>query len=363
MPRTVHYAGAIAAGVLLLPPVFAEDRISGEVPFEVRIDTVTSADSEENEFTNTYTTIEPAFTVALTPRLALNAGLVLEEVDPKDGVTAEPGDDLFMENHGLDVSELFFEWSGDAVSLHVGKLGAAFGVAWDAAPGVYGVDFAEDYEIAEQWALGAAIPFGEDEEESLVLTVDAFMADTTVLDSCVFTECVRTRRADGGVANTSVPKSFSATLGAESLPALGGLGFQAGFLRRASGDDSGPEEQDETGFALALVHAVELDGDRGVEWVLEGVRLNDFEGGAADVTYFTAGLAYLDGPWNVAVAGTTRKTGGTDGGEDVDDTLFQVSAGYAFESGFSVDVGWKHEEVEDESTQTIGMLVAWGFEF
>ena len=35
MSRTFHYAGVMAAGILLLPPAFAEDGISGEVGFEI----------------------------------------------------------------------------------------------------------------------------------------------------------------------------------------------------------------------------------------------------------------------------------------------------------------------------------------
>ena len=354
MSRTFHYAGVMAVGILLLPPAFAEDGISGEVGFEIWTDAVISADAEESEITNTYAIIEPAFSMALTPQLSLNTGFVFEQVE-------DPEDDSLFEDHGFYVSDLFFEWSGEALSLHAGKLGAAFGVAWDVAPGLYGVDFAEDYEIAEQWAAGAVIPFGGDEEGSLSLSIDAFMADTTGLSSSAGTRRERLRRADGGPGNTSVPKSFSITLGADSL--AGGPGFQVGILHRDAGDESDPGNKDELGFALALVHAIELDGDSGIEWMAEGAWLNDFEGAPdADVTFFTAGLTYLNGPWNVAVAGAMRKTD-TGEGPETDDTLFQLSAGYAFDSGLSVDVGWRHGDEGDESSQTIGAVIAYGIEF
>lgn len=356
MSSTFHYAGVMAAGILFLSPAFAEDGISGEVGFEIQTDAVISADSDESEITNTYAIIEPAFSVALTPQLSLNTGFAFEQVE-------DPEDDSVFEDHGAYVSDLFFEWSGEASSAHAGKLGAAFGVAWDVAPGLSRGDFAEDYEIAEQWGVGAVFPLGGDEEGSLSLSVDAFMADTTALSSSAGTKRERLRRADGGAGNTSAPKSFSITLGADSL--AGGPGFQAGILHRDAGDESDPGNEDELGFALALVHAIELDGGSGIEWMAEGAWLNDFEvedAPDADVTYFTAGLAYLNGPWNVSVTGAMRKTD-TGEGSETDDTLFRLSAGYAFDSGVSVDVGWRHGDEGGESSQTIGVLVAYGIEF
>jgi hypothetical protein len=45
--------------------------------------------------------------------------------------------------------------------VQTGKLNPGFGVAWDKAPGIYGTDLAEDYEISERisvvgtWQVGA----------------------------------------------------------------------------------------------------------------------------------------------------------------------------------------------------------------
>ena len=220
-------------------------------------------------------------------------------------------------------------------------------------------DFAGDYEVAGQLGAGVVVPLGGD-EESVAFSFDLFKEDTTALSSCVMDDrCARTREDDGGPANTSGPRSFSATLGAESLPALGGLGFQAGVLRRAGGD---VDPEDELGLALAVTSAIELDGGDGVEWMLEGVRMSNFEAGTDDVTYFTAGLTYLSGPWNVALATSFRNTD-SDMGDSVDDSLFQVSTGYAFDSGFAIDLGWRHAEEDEETSQTIGVLVVYEAEF
>lgn len=34
--------------------------------------------------------------------------------------------------------------------MQTGKLNPGFGIAWDKAPGIYGTDLAEDYEISER---------------------------------------------------------------------------------------------------------------------------------------------------------------------------------------------------------------------
>lgn len=359
MSIAFHRAGVMVAGAVLLSSVFAGDRISGEIAFEIQTDSVISADSEESEFTSAQAAIESSVSLALASRLKLNTEFVFEAVTPEDNGSSEPGGDRFFKDQGLYVQQLFFEWSDDAWSVHAGKFDPAFGIPWDSASGLYSDDFAGDYEITEQLGAGISVPLDSGEEGTVSLSIDAFMVDTSGLSSCVAAKCVRPRRSDGGAGNTSWPQSFSVAVGAGALPALGGLGFQAGILHRADGDD-GPD--DELGLAIALTHTLEIEGGSAVEWTVEGARLNNFEGGADDVTFLTAGFAYLRGPWNAAAAGAVRNTG-TEQGEYTRDTLFQLSAGYDFEAGFSVEVGWRYSDVEHETSQTIGTVIAYGVEF
>ena len=37
--------------------------------------------------------------------------------------------------------------------------------------------------------------------------------------------------------------------------------------------------------------------------------------------------------------------------------------GYAFDSGFAIDLGWRHAEEDEETSQTIGVLVVYEAEF
>lgn len=47
------------------------------------------------------------------------------------------------------------------------------------------------------------------------------------------------------------------------------------------------------------------------------------------------------------------------GGAEVGDNLFQVSAGYAFDFGLGVDVGWRYAEESDVESQTLGLLLTY----
>ena len=346
----MHRACVLVAGTLLLSPVLAENGLSGEISIEFQSDTVTSADSDESEFTNSYATIEPAITATIGPRFSVGAGLVVEQVEYQE-------EGSLLQDHALGVSEFFLEYSGDGWSAHAGKISPAFGLAWDVAPGIYGADFAGDYEVAGQLGAGASIAFGE--QESVALSVDLFMEDTTGLSSCVgHDSCEAIRRSDGGPANTSGPQSLSFTLGADDLG--GGLGLQAGVIRRAGGEG---DPADEFGFAFALTHATELDESSAMEWMFEWAHMNNFGAGTDDVTYMTAGATYLRGVWNVAFAGSMRSTqpGGME--PETDDALFQLSAGFALDSGLSADLAWRYGDEDGESSQTIGLLIAYVVEF
>ena len=351
----LYRVGVTIAGILLLSHAYAGDESSGALSFEIQADRIISG---ERVFTDTHIDIESSLTVAVARRITLNTGLAFEEVDPVDGESTRSRGSRFLANSGLYVQRLYLEWSDDAWSVHAGKFAPAFGLAWDSELGLYGDDFAGDYEITEQLGAGIIVPLAGDDEGAVALSFDAFMVDSSKLASCLVTECVRPRRSDGGAGNTAWPNSFSVTLGASTLPALGGLGFQAGILRRGGGDG---DPNDELGFALALTHAFELDGGSAVEWTFEGARMNHFEAGTDNVTFVTAGLTWQRDRWNVAIAGAMRNTDSQQG-EETRDTLIQLSARYAFESGYSVEIGWRGGE-GDGTDQTIGAVVAYDVEF
>ena len=64
--------------------------------------------------------------------------------------------------------------------------------------------------------------------------------------------------------------------------------------------------------------------------------------------------------FNLAVAWTGRDT---DNGKNGDDFQLQVSVGYAFDFGLSIDIGWKIAEEAGIDTETLGVRAAYKIEF
>jgi len=70
----------------------------------------------------------------------------------------------------------------------------------------------------------------------------------------------------------------------------------------------------------------------------------------------------IDETWNVAASWTGRETD-VSGGTDIDDDLFQLSAGYAFENGLQIDAGYRYAEEGGIDTHIIGTLLSYSFDF
>ena len=65
-------------------------------------------------------------------------------------------DDRVFDDLGLFVEVLTLDYETAAVHLSGGKMAVNFGTAWDATPGVYGTDLAEEHEMAENIGLLAS---------------------------------------------------------------------------------------------------------------------------------------------------------------------------------------------------------------
>ena len=121
------------------------------------------------------------------------------------------------------------------------------------------------------------------------------------------------------------------------------------------------DPSDEDSVALALYTSIDL-GDGFVFAPLAEYVHQQNPGGAADENrdFLTlAGQIERNG-YNVALAWTRRETrnAGTDR-----DYQFQVSAGYAFDFGLTIDIGWKVAEEETVETRTVGARATYTITF
>lgn len=356
--RLTALGALLAAASIVSAPAQAEEelfpRIEGEIPIEIQNDYTFDADNKAEELNDTYATIEPAISIRFTELFSLEAGLVLEPVlDP------DPNDDRFFEDEGLFVETLFLQFATDDFSIFAGKFNPTFGVAWDIAPGLYGTDLAEDYELTERVGLGGSVTLGNEQTGSHTLTANTFFADTSFLAESVITKRPRNSKASGGPSNTEDLSSFSVTLDGDLAFIGEGIGYHIGAVSQEGGVGN-PE--DEFGVAVALFGEFAIGDNTSVGPVVEYVHQSDAGAIAEDRDYLTLGLGVTHGPWNFAVSDTIR-TIDPAGGGDSDDNQIQVSGGYAFENGLTFDVGYKHLEAGGSDANTLGALLTYTIPF
>lgn len=356
--NTVTKTLTLCIAAMTAAPVAAQNaspQLSGEIAFELQDDWAYRSEDRSNENNDLYPTIEPSATLHLAPEWSVFAHAVLEPI----------GDPAQFENRrfedlGLYMEELFVEYSGARLGGRAGKLNPGFGVAWDRAAGIYGTDFAEDYETSEQIGAVGSWRLAEGDSGNHTVSASTFFADTTLLSESALRGRGDTRRADGGPGNTESFESFLIAADGEDIPFAGAAGYHLSLMRRAAGAG---DTDDETSVAAALFTAVDLG--RGVTFapLVEAVRRDNADGvTGVDTAYLVLSGSLGWNGWNLAVARTGRVTR-RDGAADDHDSHFQVSAGYAFDFGLSLDVGWRIAEEADVETRTLGILAAWAVAF
>jgi len=332
--------------------------VSGEVVIELQNQyNVDSDDADVDGNNNLFLRTEVAPTVQFTDNFYLDGVVVLEPL-----LDFDANDNTFFEDEGIFVEEIKLNYDHGNWSLFAGKFNPGFGIAWDFGRGIFGEDFAEDYEITERIGGGVSYTFEGENTGSHTLTGNSFFADTTFLSESLGTQRGNTSEDDGGISNTESFESFVVSLDGEDVAGIEGLYYKLGYRDQSAGDaDVGGEDED--GYVVTLGHAFPVTERVGADVLLEYADINNFDGGADDNTYFTASLiTTLDDNWNVTV-GYTERDIDVDGGADVDDHLLQVSAGYDFGQGTTAELGWRNSEEGGTDTDIIGGLVRHVFEF
>ena len=352
----------------------AEDtpRIEGEILVEFQNDYNYKSDDSDAELNDLFNTTEADFSFFTTDEFYLNTLLVFEPVEDTD-----PEENRFFGDQGLFVEVLTLNYETDSFFVLAGKFGPNFSIAYDAAPGIYGTELAEDdIELSERLGFSAGVAFGESgiplglegigRQE---LSASVFVADTSFFSDSVFESRGTLNREEGGPSNTRGFESFTLALDGYDFPQAEGLRYQLAFAKQGVDsvlDDDGNEiadTADEYRVAAAAEWAVGVTEDITVTPLLEYVHF--WNGGGIDGEerdYVTAS-AFLEWQnWNLALAYTGRFIE-DDQGENSDDYQFQVSAGYTFGFGLEASVGWKIRDEEDIETETFGALLAYSFAF
>jgi hypothetical protein len=346
---------ALSSGLLIgSAAAFAEEEesfpnVRGEILCKLENSWTYRSDDGDSELNDLYLTIEPSFSFGLTERISLEAGLVLEPVfDPR------PAESRYLTDEGLFAEQLFLQYATGRWGVRAGKINPHFGIAWDAAPGIYGVDFAEDYEITERIGVGGFLRLGNDRAGLHRLTADVFFLDTSFLSRSALNDRGRVKRSDGGPSNTGDLRSFALTLESEEIANLPGFGYHLGFSRQEAGRGG----RDEYDYAAGLVYGFSPREDVEVELLSEYVYQRGAEGERQSRHYHTqSGTLSWKGS-NLALSYTLRDL---DGGDR--DHLFQASVGYELAMGLAIDVGWRYVREDGIGNDGLGARISYTAQF
>lgn len=351
----------LAFGVVFVSPSLAAEgsfpQLKVTVPVSVEFDKTTTSDAGL-ESNNLYTEIEPYITLSLTDRLALETSLVFEQV--KD-IDADDDTSLF-ENQGLFAEEIKLTYTADQFGLYAGKFNPNFGIAWDAAPGVFGTDFAEDYETTERIGFGGYYTFDGGQTGSHTLGASTFFADTTVLSDSLFSSRGETDKDDGGVSNTEDFSSYALTLDSEAFAGVEGLNTHLGYRDQSEGDADVDLDREQA-YAFGVNYEFPISDDVEMQLIGEWAGIRDSAGSTSDVDYITAGAAFeYQERWNFSFSHTDRDTSADDS-TDAQDHMTDLTVGYAFDNGLGLDVGYRFSEEDNQDTGILGIVLGYEYAF
>lgn len=335
-------------------PAAAYPYIEGELGVELSNDYIFQSDDPGNEIDDLYVKGELAVKLGLTPIFSANLGLTLEPVlDPR------PYKDRFFTDHGLYVDMLNLQADIGGFTFVAGKFEPIFGRAWDATPGVFGTDFAEDYELAEETGFGASYKYETGGFGTYTLAANLFYTDRSFLSDSVFARRGRTLASAGGAGNTGRLDNVSFSLDGEELPHLPGISFHAGYRHLSAGVG---DFADEDGVVGGLQSETKLENGFTLGFLGEVAYFSNYGGTADNAVYVTGGTSLKKGPWHGELAGTLRDFDFAAGGTG-HDYLAQISGGYEFENGFDLSIGYGMSRDAGVSSQAIGLRLAKTFSF
>jgi len=296
-------------------------------------------------------TIEVVSGVNFSSNWSLTGGVILEpvlDIDAPDSFQTE----------GLYLDSLVLQYATSQSTLYMGKFAPVFATAWDVTPGVFGTELAEGYELAEFIGFGGDVSLSDWVGVSpgdLIASASVFTADTSVFSNSLLRQRGRARHEDGGVGNTDGLDSFALALDAYDVV---GEGVQLHLAYRNLAADDGVS-LDETAIATALIVSREF-GDYVIDFNAEWVGFDNPGGIAGDGSALTLGGGLGFGGWRLGVSHTWLESTVIGSMDDV--AVSQLSAGYDFEAGYSLDVAVKEHNSDGHSETFSGAILSFEFD-
>lgn len=326
-------------------PLYAQDsgvKFSADFVVEIEDDYTFESTDKAAELNDLYATVEGAFALEFGQGTSINSTVLFEPI-------VDAVNDREFEDQGLFVEELYLAHEFSQGTVVAGKFNPAFGFAWDAAPGIFGGDFAEDYELAELIGVSASTPFGLFDGEAVV-TGTFYMVDRTFLSDSLVNSRGNTDLNDGGLANTKAPVNFALTLYGETASRTA---YNLGFRLQDGGDRGfGVSEYGVVGGVATPV----AFGDNEIELLAEAAYFPNSGGSRDAAALVTVGAAAPVGPVTLSAAYSLREVENAP-----TDHLLTTSAEMEIYEGVTGAVGYRFGREASESNHTVGAVIAFAF--
>jgi hypothetical protein len=346
-PNQTFMLLAMLAAIASAPAVHAQEGETANVSQQGVIElTLDHAESGEDVLV---ATINYGLAVRLSEGWTLQMDAVLEPVVDPVGDEAFEGEDAFIETLSL-------QYAGESFTVYGGKINPVFGSAADVAPGLYGVEAGEAYQITEAIGIGGDISLTSllNLDGEHVLSAALFAADRTFLSGSLGGLREELDLAAGGLANTKEFKSVAVSL--DGVLA-NGIGYSLGHRQLATDT---PGEVDETATVLGVSYGWPEDSGVDLSLMAEVVASRNADGvDGANRDFYTAGGTLGLGDWFVNAIASGWHENAAAG--DLDVGKLEVSVGHALAEALVLEVGVQDVREAGTSSTVIGARLAWEF--
>lgn len=354
---------ALESGGLVWPPY-----VVGNLSIDLYNDYTFSADDPDEEINDAFGEFRLGALIFLSQNLYLETGWL---VDPVGAPII--GRNRFFDDHALKWGVLSLTYETEDFWVSAGKGPVRFGIAESVAPGIYGPDIASDfYAIKGRVGVGANYAINTENFGNHAIRAAVFTLDTSWLSTPFFSDFDRPSRSSGGAGNTNSLKNWSVSLDGGDFDALPGFQYHLAYvsqktdkIRLPNGSEV-PQNSigDEHRFAVAATWSpISLSDKVSVAPLLEYARLDNARGfDGRTEQYLTGSLSFQYDQWNVALAATAWEMDPAQGGS-TSNLQGQISAGYTFKNGLTLEAGYRYLDEDDETSHTVGLALNYEIPF
>ena len=318
------------------------------------------------------------FLVNFTDKIGIFAGLKLEEDhshghEHGGGGHEEDHDDKYFEDHVLYIDQLYLDAVlAEGLSLQAGKMKIPVGFKMHEYPGYYGYEVQEEIMLLEKIALNLKYEYALDNGAKLTFDASTFFSDTWLNESAINDrDGGDIELKDGGPANTEDFSSFALGFRLDNLyfmqdEYIHEFVVLGGYALQAEADASDEHGDDEERFVIGGKYIFHYDENVRFSFMNEVIDISSYGAESeSDVTAINWGAQFSYYNWRIGGTYTDYLQDHEEADEENNGRFAQVSAGYFWDFGLGLEVGYrKVKEVgEDEDSEGPGISLSYIYEF